>query len=110
MKRALFFLLFLTILSSPAFAGQIYGTLFLNNQPLAQTVVVLTCGAETGQATTDGSGVYRIFVRATGNCSVAVDPNGRNARGSLYSYDRPTAYDFDVINQGGQWILSSRRR
>jgi hypothetical protein len=95
--------------ASIARAGHIYGTIRENNQPVRRALVVLTCGAERApDARTDDEGVYRVFAKGTGNCQLVLDPGGRNAPGPLYSYDRPTAYDFDLIREGGRWILRKR--
>lgn len=93
----------------PAFAGQLYGTIYFENRPLTGAPVTLSCGGETGNGTTDGEGVYRVFVRATGGCMLVVDPGGRRATASVYSYDRPTAYDFDMVFRDGRWQLSLRK-
>jgi len=96
--------------ASIAMAGHIYGTIRENNQPVRRALVVLTCGAERApDARTDDEGVYRVFAKSTGNCQLVLEPGGRNAHGPLYSYDRPTAYDFDLIKDGGgRWILRKR--
>jgi hypothetical protein len=58
---------------------------------------------------TDGEGVYRVFVRSTGGCMLVVDPGGKGAKASVYSYDRPTAYDFDMVFRDGRWQLFLRK-
>ena len=90
-------------------AGNVYGTIREKNKPLAGAPVSLTCGKESpvsGRA--DGEGVYRLFVRATGACQLVVDLPGRRMSASVYSYDRPTAYDFDVVLEGNNWVLRKR--
>jgi hypothetical protein len=111
MRRATAYALLIICLSSTAVAGQVYGTIFLNNQPLSGVPVTLSCpGEETGNST-DSSGVYRLYVKTTGSCTLILEPRGRNARGSLYSYDRPTEYDFDLVDQGnGQSALVPHKR
>jgi len=94
--------------ASIAMAGHVYGTIRENNQPIRGVEVVLICGGERSSAKTDGEGVYRLFAKATGNCQLVLDPAGRNAAGPLYSYDRPTAYDFDLVRENGRWALRKR--
>ena len=90
-------------------AGQLYGNIFLNGQPLRGVPVALNCSGEGTQGSTDGDGIYRVFVRTNGGCTLIVDPGGRNAAAPVYSYDRPTAYNFDLVNQGGRWELILRK-
>lgn len=95
--------------SSVAGAGQVYGTLRHNERPLVSAPVTLTCGAEARSGQTDSDGMYRLMVSTTGNCTLVL--TDRQARGTLYSYDRPTGYDFDVVQQSdGSWSLVPRRR
>jgi hypothetical protein len=110
MNRAAACGLLLIGLTTTAIAGQVYGILFQNNQPLTGAPVRLNCGNESANGVTDSQGVYRVFVRASGGCTLVLEPEGRKAEGSVYSYDRPTAYDFDVVNQGGRWVLIPRKK
>jgi hypothetical protein len=96
--------------STRAMAGQVYGTIFHSNQPLPGVAVILRCPGEESDGRTDNAGVYRVFVKATGSCTLVLEPNGRNAAGSVYSYDRPTSYDFDLVDQGGHWVLVAHKR
>jgi hypothetical protein len=95
---------------STARAGQVYGTLLQDGKPVPSTGVTLTCGRESKSGSTDPDGVYRLFVRTTGSCILVLEPRARKAAGSLYSYDRPTAYDFDMVNRGGTWVLAYRKK
>jgi hypothetical protein len=108
MKLAVACVLLVICVSSTAWAGQVYGTIFHNNQPVRNAPVVLTCGSDSARGSTDEDGVYRLFVRATGTCILVLEPDGKNARGSLYSYDRPTANDFDLIAAENGWLLQKR--
>jgi hypothetical protein len=110
MRSAALCLLLAIGLVSPARAGQVYGTIFAENQPLPGVAIALLCPGENTGGGTDGAGVYRLFVKATGGCTLVVEPKGRNATGSVYSYDRPTSYDFDMVNRGGHWALVAHRR
>lgn len=94
--------------ASTAAAGHVYGIIRENNRPIRNVEVSITCGKESGIGHTDQEGVYRLFLKATGNCQVVMEPRGRRASGFLYSYDRPTAYDFDLVRDGGRWVLRRR--
>ena len=90
-------------------AGQVYGTIVQNGQPLRRAPVELRCSGETASDVTDDDGVYRLFVRATGSCQFVVEPKGRNVAAAIYSYDRPTGYNFDLmIDRNGRWELVRR--
>jgi hypothetical protein len=97
-------------LPSPARAGQVYGTIFHDNQPLAGVEVKLLCPGQQANGSTDNAGTYRLFVKVNGSCVIVLEPNGRNAAGQVYSYDRPTSYDFDLIEQKGRWVLIAHKR
>jgi hypothetical protein len=107
--RAINFALVGLFAASVAMAGHVYGTIRHNNQPYRNAEVSISCGAETVPGRTNQEGVYRMFVRSTGSCQLVLEPNSRRAPGSLYSYDRPTAYDFDLVQQNGRWVLLQRR-
>lgn len=95
--------------ASMAFAGHVYGTIRENNQPLQGANLVLRCGSESPATKTDQEGTYRLLSKGAGPCTLEMDHGGRRASGSLYSYDRPTAYDFDLVKDGkGGWELRRR--
>jgi hypothetical protein len=89
-------------------AGNIYGTIREGNRPLQGASVSIACGGERLGAQTDPDGVYHVFARSTGPCEFAVVHNGRRMNTSVYSYDRPTPYDFDVVQDGNYWVLRRR--
>jgi hypothetical protein len=94
--------------TSIAMAGHVYGKIRENNQPVQGAGVTLRCGGEAPTGRTDPEGVYRLFSKITGACTLEVNAGGRRAIGGLYSYDRPTAYDFDLVNENGRWVLRKR--
>jgi hypothetical protein len=94
--------------AAPAMAGQIYGTIFQNGQPVSSAAVLLRCNGDGDNGITDAEGAYRLFVRATGNCQLILDPQGRRVVADIYSYDRPTGYHFDLIHHNGRWELIRR--
>jgi hypothetical protein len=108
MLRAITFVLLGITAASSALAGHLYGTIRENGQSLRGVEIVLNCAGETATGRTDRDGVYRLFLRRTGSCQIVLEPSGRRAVGSLYSYDRPTAYDFDLVREGGRWALRRR--
>jgi hypothetical protein len=109
MKRLAACLLMGISTCSTALAGHMYGIIRENNQPLSRIEVIVLCGDERASGSTDDQGVYRLFVRQARSCRLILDPRGRNAEGALYSYDKPTAYDFDLVHEGGRWVLRRRQ-
>lgn len=95
--------------TSVALAGHVFGTIRENNQPLSGARVTLRCAAETAPGTTDKEGTYRLYSKSAGPCTLEIEHHGRRATGTLYSYDRPTAYDFDLVKDGkGGYELRKR--
>lgn len=107
MRTAIYALLMLSFAATLT-AGQVYGSIFENGQPLRRVPAELRCSGEGANGVTDDDGVYRLFVRATGSCQLVIEPNGRNVAATIYSYDRPTAYNFDLVNNNGRWELVRR--
>ncbi|MBL8173070.1 MAG: hypothetical protein JNK48_00285 [Bryobacterales bacterium] len=91
-----------------ASAGHVFGRILENGQPVRGAGVILRCGGERPGGTTDNEGTYRLFAKTTGSCTLEVNVGGRVATGPLYSYDKPTAYDFDLVREGARWILRRR--
>ena len=108
MIRLTAWLLFAFVLENVAVAGHVYGRILEKGQPVRGAGVVLRCGNDTPGGTTDGEGVYRLYAKTTGSCSLEVNAGGRRATGTLFSYDKPTAYDFELVNSGGRWVLQRR--
>lgn len=95
MKLYRYALIFLLLISTQAFAGQISGTIRSGNKALSGAKVVIECGSKSGSGTTDGSGRYRIFVSAKGSCTLSLPAQGASAR--VFSSSQPTRHDF-VLN------------
>jgi len=108
MRRAAAWVLLGMAAVSTAIAGHVFGTIRENNQPVRGAAVTLRCGNEAPGGTTDQEGMYRLFARTTGACTLEVNAGGRHAVGPLYSYDKPTAYDFDLVHDGKSWVLRRR--
>lgn len=81
------------------YAGLIYGTVRNNTgAPIGGMPVSVACpefGHTPPQSVpTDGAGAYRIFVDIRGRCQLQV---GSSAPTTVFSYDDPIRYDFDLI-------------
>jgi hypothetical protein len=102
--------LFLALLfCSPAraYAGNIYGTLWVNGGPAKGAQIQITC-TTAHPAQTDNNGSYRIFVPERGRCVFHVDYAGHSGQAGVASYDNPIKYDFDLVLQGEHYVLRSR--
>jgi hypothetical protein len=97
----------LCCLSAQAYAGNIYGTLWLNGQPVQGAQIQVTCTA-AHPAQTDQNGSYRVFVPERGRCVFHVDYAGHSGQADVASYDNPIKYDFDLVLQGAQYQLRSK--
>lgn len=103
-------LLLLSILISPAiaYAGQIYGTLTIDNRPVGKGVkVAILVGSTKTTAETDDYGSYKVFV-PKGKYTLTVYYGGKELPFGIFSYDDPVRYDFDVVRQGDGYYLKRR--
>jgi hypothetical protein len=103
--------LFLALLfcsAARAYAGNIYGTLWLDGRPVPGAQIQITCNtAHTAQ--TDSNGAYSVSVPEKRRCVFHVDYAGHSGQADVASYDNPIKYDFDLIRQGdGNYVLRSR--
>ena len=109
MKAALETFLALLLFAVPGLAAQISGTLRYGNQPVPNVKVVVSCpGNPAHEAQTDASGVYRLNIPETGRCTLQVSYSGQLPSASIYSFAGPTSYDFDLVQQNGQYVLQRR--
>jgi len=99
MKRVALCAALLVSLTGMAVAGEVHGRIFDgNNSPVGQVAVSLSCGGRPvpGTPKTDKDGNYRFFARESGSCTLSV---GDAEPKAVYSYDRPTAYDFNYVGK-----------
>ena len=110
MKAVLLVLVLLCLCPGPTLAGQVYGTLRESDRPVGQNIrVEAVCGNSTYSAVTDNSGVYRLFARETGKCTIRAYYQNQSPQAVIDSYPNPAHYDFDLIRQAnGQYELRRR--
>jgi len=84
--------------SFDASAAQIYGRL---NQPAGVLVRVQCDNGASGETRTDAQGSYQVFIAQTGRCTLSL-PERSGAQGTVYSYDEPARFDFDVVDGSQQ--------
>jgi hypothetical protein len=87
------------------YAAQIFGSLKEDGRPVPANVKFEAwCGAQKYAGVTDGYGAYSLNT-AKGKCTFRVYYKGQAPSFDVYSYDNAVRYDFDLVNQNGQYIL-----
>ena len=107
MKEALKIILLALAISSPAYAGQIYGSLKEDGRPIANATFDVVCPQGSFRGTTDGYGAYSINV-GRGKCTFRLYYRDQQPSLDLFSNDSPLRYDFDVVNSNGSLSLVRR--
>lgn len=108
MKTIRLALLLIIFSPSVASAAQIFGTLKEGDRPVGKGVnVVVECAGGGDSKETDAYGSYNLFVRQSGKCTLKVFYQGQwSAPFTIYSYNDPVRYDFELVRQGdGQYAL-----
>jgi hypothetical protein len=113
MKAISFVLPLILVFPTSAFAGKIFGNLTEGGRSVGQGIEVqITCGRGSPISTrTDVYGAYS-FNAPKGMCGLSVkypNPNDQwTAPFSVVSPDDPARYDFDLVNEGGRYVLKRR--
>ena len=80
-------------------AGHIYGSVIENGRPLANAQIQISCPGGSASAQTASDGSFRVNVGAEGRCTFVLTQYGASA--GIFSYAKPTQYDFELRRQGG---------
>jgi hypothetical protein len=88
-----------------AFAGNIFGSLSENRQPVKGADITVTCGSNTYQARTGDDGSYSLRANEPGRCMFSVKYKDQTVETEVFSYDQPTRYDFELVMTGGKYTL-----
>ena len=107
MKKTFKMILLALLLCSPAYAGQIYGSLKEGGRPLANVTFDVFCPQGSVRGTTDGYGAYSMNV-GKGKCTFRVYYRDQQPSLDIFSSDSPLRYDFDVVNANGTLTLVRR--
>jgi len=91
-----------------AFAGNIFGSLTESKQPIKGASVTVTCGSENYEGGTDADGAYSVRAEATGRCTFSVNYKDQTVETEVFSYNQPTRYDFDLVMEGGKYVLKKK--
>ncbi len=91
-----------------AFAGNIFGHLSENRQPVKGADVTVTCGSRNYQARTDDDGSYSLRADEPDRCMFSVKYKDQTAETEVFSYDQPTRYDFELVMSDGKYALKKK--
>ncbi len=96
--RGLAALLLGVVLSAPASAATIFGTLTQKGKPVAKAQLTLSCAGLAAPVTTqtDERGSYHFSLTAKGSCKLAYQSAGVKAETDVIVDPNPTQYDFEV--------------
>jgi hypothetical protein len=91
-------------------AGQIYGTIVSDGQPVKGTSIEIQCGNEaavTGSTAADGT--YRINVSQQGQCTFVLPAFEGRPSTTVFSSPNPTSYNFELAKLAdGKYELRRR--
>ena len=86
------------VLSAPASAATIFGTLTQKGKPLAKANLTLSCAGLAAPAATqtDDRGSYHFSLAAKGSCKLTYQNGSIQAQTDVIVDPNPTQYDFDL--------------
>jgi len=111
MKRAKGLFLALTLLAPAVlYAGQIYGTIVADGQPVKGATIEVQCGKEAAvTGSTGGDGAYRINVPHEGQCTFALPSFEGRPSTTVFSGPNPASYNFELAKLAdGKYELRRR--
>ena len=80
-------------------AGQIYGSVIAAGKPVGAALVVITCAGADTKGATNADGTYRVNVIPQGRCSLTLPGYAGTPSTVIFSYDKPTLYDLEVVRR-----------
>jgi len=98
-------------LSVAVSAGQIYGTIVADNQPVKDTDIEIKCGEDPPlKGKTAADGAYRINVTPQGQCTLTMPTYAGKPSATIFSTPNPALYNFAVVkNAEGKYELKRRQ-
>ena len=92
-------------------AGQIYGTIVADKQPVKDTEIEIKCGEEAPlKGKTAADGAYRINVPQEGQCSLTLPTYAGRPSATVFSTPNPALYNFAVVKDAdGKFELKRRQ-
>jgi hypothetical protein len=108
MRRLTYAILAILLVPSVLHAGQVYGTVTANRRAIANTPIEIRCGTAVTVGNTSADGSYRINVRQQGQCTLTLSRYSGQPSAIVFSYPKPTQYDFEIVNTNGRYQLRRR--
>jgi hypothetical protein len=110
MKKLIALLLVALAATSLAAAGEVYGKIVADGNPVGEgTTVSAKCASKSYPAVaTDKSGSYHIVLDETGKCTLTVSFKGQSADVAIVSYD--DAVQVDLVLEVKDGKLTARRK
>ena len=95
-------LILIASLLLPAYlhAGPMYGSVTRSGRGVPRATIQVQCPGGNSDGTTIGDGSYRINVGPEGRCTFRLT-GYPGAVTIVYSYAKPTHYDFELVDRGG---------
>jgi hypothetical protein len=92
------------------YAGQIYGTIVSDGQPVKAASIEIQCGKEAAvSGSTAGDGAYRINVPQEGQCTFALPTFEGRPSATVFSGPNPASYNFELAKLAdGKYELRRR--
>ena len=104
-------LAFALALSTVLSAGQVYGTIVADGQPVKDTDIEIKCGEEAPlKGKTAADGAYRINVPQQGQCSLSLPTYTGKPSAPIFSTPNPALYNFAVEKDAEGKIVLKRRQ
>jgi len=92
-------------------AGQIYGTIVADGQPVKDTDIEIKCGEEAPlKGKTAADGAYRINVPPQGQCSLSLPTHAGRPSALIFSTPNPALYNFAVEKDADGKVVLKRRQ
>jgi hypothetical protein len=85
--------------------GEIFGDIREGETYLGEVPVVLACGTEKVEGTTDAKGSFRLKSTASGKCTLTVTWKKQSPSVDVVVFERPTRYRFVVEEVEGKLTL-----
>jgi hypothetical protein len=85
--------------------GEIFGDIRSGETYLAEVPVVLTCGTEKVNGTTDKQGSFKLKSTGSGKCTLTVTWKEQSPSVEVVVFERATKYRFIVEEAGGKLVL-----
>jgi hypothetical protein len=91
------------------YAGQIYGSVFLQGRALANATIEINCAGAVTRGSTAADGSYRVSVPQQGQCSLTLPAYSGPPSAIVFSNPNPSAYNFELVQrQDGHYELRRR--